>query len=151
MKIFNKLLFISILVFAVSCQDDDEEINPVNNGSINDVVGTWNYIGDFDSNDNSITTNSPQSNCQSQDFMILESNGNASFTGHYLENEIDGDCISESQAFQFIYINSSTLTFITPSICGNATIELNNNQIKWFSCNADNETYMTDYRLFEKQ
>jgi hypothetical protein len=149
--LYTLLILFSFIIFN-SCSEEEDNINPVvNNGSINDVAGTWNYIGEFDLNNNLIDEDTPQSICASQDYMILENNGNAVFIGHYLENEIDGDCISENGVFQFTYVNSSTLNFITPSSCGNATIALNNNQIKWYICNGDTDSYTTEYRLFEKQ
>ena len=154
MKIFNKLLFISILIFAVSCQDDDEEINPVNNGNINDVVGTWNYLGEYTVDGNLINgiEGSASNVCSSNDYIILQDDENAVLTYHFLENEIDGDCISQTIAYQYTYINSSTIQFLNvPSPCGNATVSISNNQMKIPICNGDTESFETDYALYQKE
>jgi hypothetical protein len=153
MKAFYTLLILFSLIFLSSCSEEEDNINPVvNNGSINDVAGTWNYLGEFDINNNPINEDSPQSICASQNYMILEASGNAIYTSYYLENEIDGDCIFENGVFQFIYVNSNSLTFIIPqNECGNPTISVNNNQMKWYWCNGDSGTFIADYMLFEKQ
>ncbi len=153
MKVFKNLFFISLLIFTLSCQDE-EEINPVNNGNINDVAGTWSYLGEYTADGNLINgiEGSESNICSSNDYILLQNDENAILTYHFLENEIDGDCISQTLAFQYNYINSSTIQFLNvPSPCGNATVTISNNQMKIPICNGDTESFETDYALYQKQ
>ena len=148
----NKVILLTLLVSIFSCSEEEENLNPVDNGSINDVVGTWQKIGEYDENGQLEDQGTPWTICNLQSYFVLQNDGNAVMTTFFLENEIDGDCISLNETFQFNYINTTTLEFEVPSACGYHTITLlGNNQLKWNYCNADTQTIRQGYMLWEKQ
>ena len=80
----------------------------------------------------------------------LESNLEEIIIDYYLDDEISGPCLSQTNAFTFTYINSTTLQFAIPSSCGNPTITLPiPTQFKIPSCNGDTGALDGGYLLFE--
>ena len=158
-KIMKKLLYTILalsIIFSACKKEEQVTTNTNNNGNnsantISDVVGIWEFKGDYDALGNLLPFESTvQEDCALQSTITLQSDGNAIWTGYYLQNEISGPCLSESQVFTFNYINSTTLEFIIPSSCGNATVTLpSSTQFKIPSCNADTETYDGGYLLYE--
>ena len=152
-KLLYTLLAVS-LIFSACEEEDAAPINTNNtSGTISDVVGTWEFKGDYDNTGNLYPFYSIDvENCQLQGTITLEADGDAIWTMHYLEDEISGPCLSESQVFSYNYINGTTLQFIFPSACGNATVTLpTSTQFHVPSCNADNGSYDGGYLLYEKQ
>tara|TARA_B100000767_G_C19411770_1_gene388278 strand:+ start:63 stop:536 length:474 start_codon:yes stop_codon:yes gene_type:complete len=154
-KLLYTLLAVS-LIFSACEKEDDTPSNTNNNGNnttntIADVVGVWDFKGYYDSSGNYESFNSTtEENCILEGFITLQSDGNATWTNYYLDDEISGPCLSETLAFTFTYINSTTLQFAIPSSCGNPTIILPiPTQFKIPSCNADIGTLDGGYLLFE--
>tara|TARA_B110000467_G_C18183657_1_gene401993 strand:- start:9 stop:278 length:270 start_codon:yes stop_codon:yes gene_type:complete len=87
-----------------------------------------------------------------QSTIILEVDGDAIWTQCYLEDETSGPCLSQSQVFTFNYINSTTLEFVIPSVCGNPTVTFpSSTQFHIPTCNGDNGAYDGGYMLYEVQ
>ena len=153
-KLLYTLLAVSLIFSA--CEEDTPLPAPNNNGNnstgtIADVVGVWNYIGHYDALGNlEAFPSTVYENCELQGSITLQSDGNATWTDYYLDDEISGPCLSQTNAFTFTYINSTTLQFAIPSDCGNPTITLPiPTQFKIPSCNADTGTLDGGYLLFE--
>ena len=153
-KLLYTLLAVSLIFSA--CEEDTPLPTANNNGNnstgtIADVVGVWDFKGYYDSSGNFESFNSTtEENCKLQGSITLQSNGNATWTDYYLDDEISGPCLSQTNAFTFTYINSTTLQFAIPSSCGNPTITLPiPTQFKIPSCNADTGTLDGGYLLFE--
>ena len=145
------LIFLCFSLLFNSCKKEEDSNNSTN-GSILDVVGIWDYVGDYDATGNfEPFNNSDVEICHLQSFITLQSDGNAIMTWYALDDEVSGPCVSTTNAFTFTYINSTTLQFIVPSTCGNATITISPSGLKWPDCNADTGGYDADYKLFEKQ
>ena len=154
----KKLLytFLAASVIFSACEEEDaapEANNNSNTGTIADVVGVWKFIGEYDALGNlQDYPNVDYENCVLQNTIILEIDENAIWTAHYLENEVSGPCLSQSQVFTYNYINSTTLEFAIPSACGNATVSLPSPaQFHIPTCNADNGAYDGGYMLYEMQ
>jgi len=154
----KKLLytFLAVSVIFSACEEDTPLPAPNNNGNnstgtIADVVGVWDFKGYYDSSGNFESFNSTtEENCKLQGSITLQSDGNATWTEYYLDDEISGPCLSQTKAFTFTYINSTTLQFAIPSSCGNPTITLPiPTQFKFPSCNADIPALDGGYLLFE--
>ena len=154
----KKLLytFIAVSLIFSGCEEDTPLPAANNNGNnstgtIADVVGVWDFKGYYDSSGNFESFNSTtEENCELQGSITLQSDGNATFTQYYLDDEISGPCLSQTLPFTFTYINSTTLQFAIPSSCGNPTITLPiPTQFKIPSCNADTGTLDGGYLLFE--
>mgnify|MGYP001487691721 FL=1 len=154
----KKLLLICFLSFILtSCEKEESSSNNNSNnnntsGTILDVVGVWNYIGHYDALGNlEAFPSATYENCELQSYITLQSDGNATWTDYYLDDEMSGPCLSQTNAFTFTYINNTTLQFVFPSSCGNPTIVLPSpTQFKIPSCNADTGTWDGGYLLFEK-
>ena len=153
-KLLYTLLSVSIIFSA--CEEDTPLPTANNNGNnstgtIADVVGVWNFKGYYDSLGNFESFNSTtEENCKLQGSITLQSNGNATWTDYYLDDEISGPCLSETRAFAFTYINSTTLQFTISTSCGNPTITLPiPAQFKIPSCNGDTGALDGGYLLFE--
>ena len=152
----KKLLYtlLAVLIIFSACEEDTPAPAPNNNGSnstgtIADVVGVWDWIGEYDALGNSDTLDPIYEACITQSTITLQSDGNAIWTGYNLQDG-SGPCLSESQVFTFNYINSTTLQFIIPSVCGSATVTLPiPTQFKIPTCNADTEDYDGGYILYE--
>ena len=158
----KKLLLILLCLpfLFTSCEKEAQQSpssgnNNANNstGTIADVVGVWEYKGRYDNNGNLESFSSiDYENCILQNTITLDSAGNAIVILHYLENENSGPCLSSTQLFTYNYINSTTLEFILPSICGNPTVTLpSSNQFQLPTCNGDNGIYDGGYQLYELQ
>ena len=154
----KKLLytFIAVSLIFSGCEEDTPLPAANNNGNnstgtIADVVGVWDFKGYYDSSGNFESFNSTtEENCELQGSITLQSDGNATFTQYYLDDEISGPCLSQTLPFTFTYINITTLQFAIPSSCGNPTITLPiPTQFKIPSCNADTGTLDGGYLLFE--
>ena len=154
----KKLLytFIAVSLIFSGCEEDTPLPAANNNGNnstgtITDVVGVWDFKGYYDSSGNFESFNSTtEENCELQGSITLQSDGNATWTDYYLDDEISGPCLSQTNAFTFTYINSTTLQFAIPSSCGNPTITLPiPTQFKIPSCNGDTGTLDGGYLLFE--
>ena len=141
MKKLILLLLCVPLIFLTSCEEDTPT-SP-------DVVGIWNYIGHYDALGNiSSFPSTAYENCELQSFITLESDGNATWTDYYLEDETSGPCLSQTNAFTFTHINSTTLQFIFPSSCGDPTVTLNiPTQFQIPSCSEG--SWDGGYSLFE--
>ena len=87
----NKVILLTLLVSIFSCSEEEENLNPVDNGSINDVVGTWQKIGEYDENGQLEDKGTPWTICNLQSYFVLQNDGNAVMTTFFLENEIDGE------------------------------------------------------------
>ena len=153
-KLLYTLLAVSIIFSA--CEEDTPLPAANNNGNnstgtIADVVGVWDFKGYYDSSGNFESFNSTtEENCKLQGSITLQSDGNATWTDYYLDDEISGPCLSQTNAFTFTYLNSTTLQFSIPSSCGNPTITLPiPTQFKIPSCNGDTGTLDGGYLLFE--
>ena len=153
-KLLYTLLAVSIVFSAC---EEDTPLPAINNngnnstGTIADVVGMWQFKGYYDALGNLEGFNSNDAlNCILQTSITLQSDGNATWTNYYLEDEISGLCLSQTNAFTFNYINSTTLEFIIPQDCGNPTVTLpNSSQFRIPTCNADNGNWEGDYLLYE--
>ena len=154
----KKLLytFIAVSLIFSGCEEDTPLPAANNNGNnstgtIADVVGVWDFKGYYDSSGNFESFNSTtEENCELQGSITLQSDGNATITQYYLDDEISGPCLSQTMAFTFSYINATTLQFAIPTSCGNPTITLPiPTQFKIPSCNADTGTLDGGYLLFE--
>ena len=152
-KLLYTLLAVSIIFSA--CEEDTPLPAANNNGNnstgtIADVVGVWNFKGYYDSSGNFESFTITEENCILQGSITLQSDGNAIWTDYYLDDEISGPCLSQTNAFTFTYLNSTTLQFSIPSSCGNPTITLPiPTQFKIPSCNGDTGTLDGGYLLFE--
>tara|TARA_R110001632_G_scaffold117925_3_gene230117 strand:+ start:104 stop:574 length:471 start_codon:yes stop_codon:yes gene_type:complete len=153
-KLLYTLLAVSIIF--TGCEEDTPlpaANNSGNNstGTIADVVGIWQFKGYYDALGNLEAFNSNDAqNCILQTSITLQSDGNATWTNYGLQDEISGPCLSQTNAFTFNYINSTTLEFIIPQDCGNPTITLPNSlQFRIPTCNADNGNWEGDYLLYE--
>ena len=143
-------IFLAVSIIFSACEKEDD--TPSNtNTTIADVVGVWDFKGYYDSSGNYESFNSTtEENCILEGSITLQSDGNATWTNYYLDDEISGPCLSETLAFTFTYINSTTLQFAIPSSCGNPTITLPiPTQFKIPSCNADIPALDGGYLLFE--
>ena len=154
----KKLLytFIAVSLIFSACEEDTPLPAANNNGNnstgtIADVVGVWDFKGYYDSLGNFESFNSTtEENCKLQGSITLQSNGNATWTDYYLDDGISGPCLSQTNAFAFTYINSTTLQFTIPSSCGSPTITLPiPTQFKIPSCNGDTGALDGGYLLFE--
>ena len=150
------LILLCLPLLFNSCEEDTPLPATNNNGNnstgtIADVAGVWDFKGYYDSSGNFESFNSTtEENCKLQGSITLESNGNATWTDYYLDDEISGPCLSQTLAFTFTYINSTTLQFAIPSSCGNPTITLPiPTQFKIPSCNGDTGALDGGYLLFE--
>jgi len=150
----KKLLLILLclpLLFSTCKKEEVEPTNSGNNstGTITDVVGVWDFKGYYNSSGNFESFNSTtEENCELQGSITLQSDGNATFTQYYLDDEISGPCLSQTLPFTFTYINSTTLQFAIPSSCGNPTITLPiPTQFKIPSCSEG--SWDGGYLLFE--
>ena len=154
-KLLYTLLAVSV-IFSACEEEDTAPANTNNNGNnssgtISDVAGVWNYIGHYDALGNiEAFPSTVYENCELQSSITLQSDGNATWTDYYLDDETTGPCLSQTNAFTFTYINSTTLQFIFPSSCGNPTVTLPiSTQFKIPSCNGDTGTLDGGYLLFE--
>ncbi len=158
----KKLLytFLAVSMIFSACEEEDAAPaanNNSNTGTIADVVGVWKFIGEYDASGNlQDYPNVDYENCVLQDDIILQSNGQAILTYHYLQDEISGPCLSESFIFSFNYINSTTLEFLFSinnlSPCGNLTVTLPTpTQMRTPHCNGDNGSLDGWYSLYELQ
>ena len=50
--------------------------------------------------------------CELQCYITLQSDGNATWTDYYLDDEMSGPCLSKLMTFTFTYINNTTLQFV---------------------------------------
>tara|TARA_B000000437_G_C11562289_1_gene271732 strand:+ start:230 stop:700 length:471 start_codon:yes stop_codon:yes gene_type:complete len=154
-KLLLILLCLPFLFTSCEKEEQDSASSSNNNstGTIADVVGVWQYKGKYD-NSGSLEPffSTDYENCVLQNTINLDSLGNVIWTSHYLENEVSGPCLSSTLVFTYNYINSTTLEFIFPSICGNPTVILpSSNQFELPTCNGDNGTYDGGYMLYELQ
>ena len=155
----KKLLytFIAVSLIFSGCEEDTPLPAANNNGNnstgtITDVVGVWDFKGYYDSSGNFESFNSTtEENCELQGSITLQSDGNATITQYYLDDEISGPCLSQTMAFTFSYINATTLQFAYGSfLCGNPTITLPTpTQMKRPICNGDDGSYDGSYLLYE--
>ena len=154
----KKLIYTFLAVSTIFSACEEDTPLPANNnngynstGTISDVVGIWQFIGYYDALGNFEAFNSIDAqNCILQSSITLQSDGNATWTSYFLQDEISGPCLSQTNAFSFNYINSTILEFIIPQDCGNPTITLlNSSQFRIPICNADNGNWEGDYLLFE--
>jgi hypothetical protein len=151
----KKLLytFLAVSIIFSACEEEDAAPTSTNNssGTISDVVGVWDFKGYYDSSGNFEPFGSTtEENCMLQGSITLQSDGNATVTEYYLDDEISGPCLSAINPFTFTYINSTTLQFITPSSCGNPTVTLPiPTQFRIPTCNADTESWDGGWLLYE--
>jgi hypothetical protein len=157
----KKLLytFLAVSIIFSACEKEEQQSpNSSNNNNANnssgtmlDIVGVWEYKGKYDNSGNLEPFFSVDyENCVLQTTITLDSAGNAIWIGYYLENEVSGPCLSQSQVFTYNYINSTTLEFVFPSVCGNATVSLpSSTQFQLPICNGDDGTFGGSYLLYE--